>query len=149
MNVTPWDAWCACSLHVCAAVPLARSCLVHSQAWGRADRVRGAMGAALRLRSYMIAVAGAAPRMPPGSPTQHCMHHAWSIIAQLLIGRLARAPPACSQDWFVLSISTSSWKVRTMVPRRAKMDKPLDSVLLAVAPVRAGDPGGGGRGGSA
>ena len=35
------------------------------------------------------------------------------------------------------SVSTSSWKSRLLVPRRSKMDKPLSSCMLAVAPVRA------------
>ncbi|KAG2431967.1 hypothetical protein HYH02_013183 [Chlamydomonas schloesseri] len=38
------------------------------------------------------------------------------------------------QDWMVYSVSTSSWKSRLLVPRRAKMDKPLSSCMLAVAP---------------
>ncbi|KXZ50212.1 hypothetical protein GPECTOR_17g849 [Gonium pectorale] len=38
------------------------------------------------------------------------------------------------QDWIVYSVSTSSWKARVLVPRRAKMDKPLERCLLAVAP---------------
>ncbi|KAG2445523.1 hypothetical protein HXX76_000138 [Chlamydomonas incerta] len=38
------------------------------------------------------------------------------------------------QDWMVYSVSTSSWKSRLLVPRRSKMDKPLSSCMLAVAP---------------
>jgi hypothetical protein len=40
------------------------------------------------------------------------------------------------QDWVVYSVSLVTWRVRTLVPRRAKMDKPLEACLLAVAPVR-------------
>lgn len=39
------------------------------------------------------------------------------------------------QDWILFSISLSSWKSRVLVPKRTKMDKPLESCLLAVAPV--------------
>lgn len=35
----------------------------------------------------------------------------------------------------LFSVSTSSWKARLLVPRRPKMDKPLEGCLLAVAPV--------------
>ncbi|GFR49125.1 hypothetical protein Agub_g10923, partial [Astrephomene gubernaculifera] len=38
------------------------------------------------------------------------------------------------QDWILYSISTASWKARVVVPRRSKMDKPLEGCLLAVAP---------------
>ncbi|GLC75697.1 hypothetical protein PLESTF_001674900 [Pleodorina starrii] len=38
------------------------------------------------------------------------------------------------QDWILYSVSTSSWKARLVVPRRAKMDKPLEGCLLAVTP---------------
>ncbi|KAG2498542.1 hypothetical protein HYH03_003293 [Edaphochlamys debaryana] len=41
---------------------------------------------------------------------------------------------AVVQDWMIYSVSTASWKARLVVPRRAKMDKPLERVLLAVAP---------------
>ncbi|EFJ50185.1 hypothetical protein VOLCADRAFT_89057 [Volvox carteri f. nagariensis] len=41
---------------------------------------------------------------------------------------------AVVQDWILYSVSTTSWKARPVVPRRAKMDKPLESCLLAVAP---------------
>ena len=42
------------------------------------------------------------------------------------------------QDWVVYSVSLVTWRVRTLVPRRAKMDHPLERCLLAVAPVRTG-----------
>lgn len=41
------------------------------------------------------------------------------------------------QDWVLYSVTLSSFKCRILVPKRTKMDKPLESCLLAVAPVRA------------
>ncbi|GLI65745.1 hypothetical protein VaNZ11_009346 [Volvox africanus] len=38
------------------------------------------------------------------------------------------------QDWILYSVNILSWKTRQLVPRRAKMDKPLESCLLAVTP---------------
>ncbi|MEW5307367.1 MAG: hypothetical protein WDW36_009771 [Sanguina aurantia] len=38
------------------------------------------------------------------------------------------------QDWVLYGITLSNWSSRVLVPRRAKMDKPLESCLMTVAP---------------